>query len=95
MSTSSSIFILFFTIATLFTSNTEASSVDFVKKIVSSHSIVIFSKSYYPYCKRAKGVFKELNAKPYVLELDERGEWFWILLFALLVIALVLNNFLI
>ncbi|KAJ0804717.1 putative Thioredoxin-like superfamily [Helianthus annuus] len=91
MSTSSSIFILFFTIATLFTSNTEASSVDFVKKIVSSHSIVIFSKSYYP----AKGVFKELNAKPYVLELDERGEWFWILLFALLVIALVLNNFLI
>ncbi|MFS8008408.1 hypothetical protein Hanom_Chr14g01272451 [Helianthus anomalus] len=47
------------------------------------------------YCKRAKGVFNELNAKPYVLELDERGEWFWILLFALLVIALVLNNFLI
>ncbi|KAM0005238.1 putative oxidoreductase [Helianthus debilis subsp. tardiflorus] len=79
--TISSVMILFLTIASLFTSNTEASSVDFVKKTVSSHPIVIFSKSYCPYCKRAKGVFKELNVKPYVLELDERGEYFWILIF--------------
>ncbi|KAM0021337.1 putative thioredoxin-disulfide reductase [Helianthus debilis subsp. tardiflorus] len=72
--TISSVMILFLTIASLFTSNTEASSVDFVKKTVSSHPIVIFSKSYCPYCKRAKGVFKELNVKPYVLELDERED---------------------
>ncbi|CAH9070468.1 unnamed protein product [Cuscuta epithymum] len=46
----------------------------FVKKTISSHSIVIFSKSYCPYCKRAKAVFKELNLKPYIVELDERDD---------------------
>ncbi|PIN02674.1 Glutaredoxin [Handroanthus impetiginosus] len=46
----------------------------FVKKTISSHSIVIFSKSYCPYCRRAKAVFKELNQEPYVVELDERDD---------------------
>ncbi|XP_019178076.1 PREDICTED: glutaredoxin-C4-like [Ipomoea nil] len=46
----------------------------FVKKTISSHSIVIFSKSYCPYCKRAKAVFKELKQKAYVVELDERDD---------------------
>ncbi|KAI3444188.1 hypothetical protein Pfo_000853 [Paulownia fortunei] len=46
----------------------------FVKKTISSHSIVIFSKSYCPYCRRAKAVFKELNQVPYVVELDERDD---------------------
>ncbi|KAI3801609.1 hypothetical protein L1987_29718 [Smallanthus sonchifolius] len=71
MATVSSIFILLLTITAVFA---EASSVDFVKKTVASHPIVIFSKSYCPYCKRAKGVFKELNQKPYVIELDERED---------------------
>ncbi|KAI3772106.1 hypothetical protein L6452_03281 [Arctium lappa] len=70
----SSIFIILLTITAIFICNAEASSVDFVKKTVSSHSIVIFSKSYCRYCKRAKGVFKELNKKPYVIELDERED---------------------
>ncbi|XP_004251165.2 glutaredoxin-C4 [Solanum lycopersicum] len=46
----------------------------FVKKTISSHSIVIFSKSYCPYCKKAKAVFRELNQKPHVVELDERDD---------------------
>ncbi|KDP46838.1 hypothetical protein JCGZ_24047 [Jatropha curcas] len=46
----------------------------FVKKTISSHKIVIFSKSYCPYCKRAKAVFKELNKVPHVVELDERDD---------------------
>ncbi|KAH7861994.1 hypothetical protein Vadar_033494 [Vaccinium darrowii] len=46
----------------------------FVKKTISSHSIVIFSKSYCPYCRRAKAVFKELNQAPHVVELDERDD---------------------
>ncbi|XP_031107018.1 glutaredoxin-C4-like [Ipomoea triloba] len=46
----------------------------FVKKTISSHSIVIFSKSYCPYCKRAKAVFTELKQKAYVVELDERDD---------------------
>ncbi|XP_028114781.1 glutaredoxin-C4-like isoform X2 [Camellia sinensis] len=52
----------------------------FIKKTISSHSIVIFSKSYCPYCKRAKAVFKELNQTPHVIELDQRefhGLIFW------------------
>ncbi|KAI3811450.1 hypothetical protein L1987_21174 [Smallanthus sonchifolius] len=71
MATVSSIFILLLTTTAVFA---EASSVDFVKKTIASHPIVIFSKSYCPYCKRAKGVFKELNQKPYVIELDERED---------------------
>nr|XP_043621751.1 glutaredoxin-C4 [Erigeron canadensis] len=75
MTTRSAAFILVLLVLTVFISITEASSsVDFVKKTVSSHSIVIFSKSYCPYCKRAKAVFKELNKKPYVIELDERED---------------------
>ncbi|KAJ8634550.1 hypothetical protein MRB53_008817 [Persea americana] len=46
----------------------------FVRKTVSSHDIVIFSKSYCPYCKRAKNVFEELKQTPYVVELDLRDD---------------------
>ncbi|CAH1432588.1 unnamed protein product [Lactuca virosa] len=66
--------VILLTITAFYMCNAEESSVDFVKKTVSSHPIVIFSKSYCPYCKRAKGVFKELNKKPYVIELDERED---------------------
>ncbi|KAJ7979372.1 Glutaredoxin family protein [Quillaja saponaria] len=51
-----------------------SSEAAFVKKTISSHKIVIFSKSYCPYCKRAKGVFKELNQVPHVVEIDERDD---------------------
>ncbi|CAH9110395.1 unnamed protein product [Cuscuta europaea] len=51
-----------------------AAAAAFVKKTIASHSIVIFSKSYCPYCRRAKAVFKELNLKPYIVELDERDD---------------------
>ncbi|KAJ8628941.1 hypothetical protein MRB53_022264 [Persea americana] len=46
----------------------------FVRKTISSHDIVVFSKSYCPYCKRAKSVFKELNKEAYVIELDQRDD---------------------
>ncbi|KAH7544742.1 hypothetical protein FEM48_Zijuj01G0018500 [Ziziphus jujuba var. spinosa] len=42
----------------------------FIKKTISSHKIVIFSK----YCRRAKAVFKELKQVPHVIELDERDD---------------------
>lgn len=47
-------------------------SLDFIKKTISSNKIAIFSKSYCPYCRKAKAVFKELKQVPYVVELDER-----------------------
>ncbi|KAK3134270.1 hypothetical protein QOZ80_6AG0547070 [Eleusine coracana subsp. coracana] len=48
----------------------------FVKSTVRAHDVVIFSKSYCPYCRRAKAVFKELELKkePYIVELDQRED---------------------
>ncbi|KAG2398600.1 Glutaredoxin-C4 protein [Vigna angularis] len=55
-------------------SSVSASSVGkFVDETINSHKIVIFSKTYCPYCKRAKALFKELKQVPHVVELDERG----------------------
>ncbi|AES65380.1 glutaredoxin-C4 isoform X2 [Medicago truncatula] len=52
-----------------------ASSVgEFVDKTINNNKIAIFSKTYCPYCRRAKAVFKELNQVPYVVELDERDD---------------------
>lgn len=53
-----------------------ASKSSFVKSTVKAHDVVIFSKSYCPYCRRAKAVFKELELKkePYVVELDQRED---------------------
>ncbi|KAL0735418.1 hypothetical protein Bca4012_011628 [Brassica carinata] len=55
-------------------SSASSPEADFVKKTISSHKIVIFSKSYCPYCRRAKSVFSELNQVPHVVELDERED---------------------
>ncbi|BFI30832.1 glutaredoxin 3 [Marchantia polymorpha subsp. ruderalis] len=53
---------------------TESPSLAFVKKTIAAHPIVIFSKSYCPYCKRAKSVFKQMDTTPYVVELDLRED---------------------
>ncbi|XP_028774105.1 glutaredoxin-C4-like [Neltuma alba] len=50
------------------------SDAGFVHNAISSHKIVIFSKSYCPYCRRAKTVFKHLNQTPHIVELDERED---------------------
>ncbi|KAB5547572.1 GLUTAREDOXIN-C3 [Salix viminalis] len=46
----------------------------FVQNVIYSNKIVIFSKSYCPYCLRAKRVFSELNEKPFAVELDLRDD---------------------
>ncbi|KAF9614107.1 hypothetical protein IFM89_015369 [Coptis chinensis] len=65
---------LVFLFTTSLYTSARASHSSFVKKTVSSHHIVIFSKSYCPYCRRAKAVFKELNQSPHIIELDERDD---------------------
>ncbi|XWS28170.1 hypothetical protein CRYUN_Cryun25bG0042700 [Craigia yunnanensis] len=55
-------------------SSADSPEESFVQKTISAHKIVIFSKSYCPYCRRAKSVFKELNQVPFVVELDERDD---------------------
>ncbi|XP_039042837.1 glutaredoxin-C3-like [Hibiscus syriacus] len=46
----------------------------FVQNAIFSNKIVMFSKSYCPYCLRAKRIFSELNEKPFVVELDLRDD---------------------
>ncbi|KAK2372969.1 Glutaredoxin-C3 [Trifolium repens] len=46
----------------------------FVQNAIYSNRITIFSKSYCPYCLRAKRVFVELNEQPFVVELDLRDD---------------------
>merc|ERR1711879_56478 len=43
---------------------------DFVDDAIANNPVVVFSKSYCPYCRRAKGLLNELGAKAFVLELD-------------------------
>ncbi|XP_078167733.1 monothiol glutaredoxin-S6-like [Carex rostrata] len=46
----------------------------FVQNVIYSHRITIFSKTYCPYSVRAKRIFKELEEKPFVVELDQRDD---------------------
>ncbi|XP_030530985.1 glutaredoxin-C3 [Rhodamnia argentea] len=50
------------------------SSSAFVQNAIYSNKIAIFSKSYCPYCLRAKRIFSELREQPYVVELDLRDD---------------------
>lgn len=48
---------------------------EFVKLQVSSNKVVVFSKSYCPYCKKAKAAIKDAGLSEfYVIELDERDD---------------------
>nr|CAD7445625.1 unnamed protein product [Timema bartmani] len=47
---------------------------DLVKDLIKSDGVVIFSKSYCPYCKMAKEVFDKLKHKYTAIELDNRDD---------------------
>ncbi|GAQ81896.1 hypothetical protein KFL_000940060 [Klebsormidium nitens] len=51
-------------------------ALQFVKQFIAEHPIAMFSKSYCPYCARAKQAFKALgpDAEPAVVELDGRED---------------------
>ena len=46
-------------------------SVDEVKSAINAGGLVVFSKSYCPFCIRVKGLFNELGVNATVFELDE------------------------
>ncbi|KAL2348561.1 hypothetical protein Fmac_002561 [Flemingia macrophylla] len=50
----------------------------FVQNVIFSNRIAFFSKSYCPYCLRAKRMLAELNEKPFVVELDLRDDGYQI-----------------
>ncbi|EXB93590.1 hypothetical protein L484_014582 [Morus notabilis] len=45
-----------------------------VKQIVSSHPVVVFSKTYCGYCTRVKNLLTQLGAAFKVIELDEESD---------------------
>lgn len=45
-----------------------------VKKMISDDKVVIFSKTYCPYCTMAKEVFKKIDYKFTAIELDNRDD---------------------
>ncbi|RPA82100.1 putative glutaredoxin Grx1 [Ascobolus immersus RN42] len=42
-----------------------------VQSIVDEHAVVVFSKTYCPYCKATKKTLKDAGAQAFVVELDE------------------------
>ncbi|XP_066907381.1 uncharacterized protein [Halyomorpha halys] len=46
----------------------------FVKEAINKDSVVIFSKTYCPYCKMAKEVFEKLQHAFTAIELDKRDD---------------------
>lgn len=43
--------------------------------IINENGVVVFSKSYCPYCNASKQLLKELGANFTALELDQIGEY--------------------
>lgn len=45
-----------------------------VRQLITSDSIVIFSKTYCPYCRVAKDLFDKLDQRYSIIELDQRKD---------------------
>ncbi|KXZ47427.1 hypothetical protein GPECTOR_35g865 [Gonium pectorale] len=50
-----------------------ASKAESIKQTVADNKVVVYSKTYCPYCTRVKGLFTELKVPHKVLELDGMG----------------------
>ena len=51
-----------------------SAAADIAKQAIDSNAIMVFSKTYCPYCTRAKNALSELNLKYEVYELDVRSD---------------------
>ena len=47
---------------------------DLVKSLISQNKVMIFSKTFCPYCSKAKSAFDKLGVKPFVVELEDRKD---------------------
>ncbi|XP_014272920.1 uncharacterized protein [Halyomorpha halys] len=56
------------------TLNMSGETAKFVKEAINKDSVVIFSKTYCPYCKMAKEVFEKLQHAFTAIELDKRDD---------------------
>ncbi|GBF90226.1 hypothetical protein Rsub_03359 [Raphidocelis subcapitata] len=46
----------------------------FVKDTIKANKVVVFSKTYCPYCVKAKRALQQLTTNFHVVELDQRGD---------------------
>ncbi|KAI8082928.1 glutaredoxin [Halteromyces radiatus] len=51
-----------------------SSPAEIVEELIKNNKVVIFSKSYCPYCTATKDLFKQLGVTVVVIELDERQD---------------------
>ncbi|RZC33980.1 Glutaredoxin domain containing protein [Asbolus verrucosus] len=54
--------------------NMTSAAAKFVKNLIEKEKVLIFSKSYCPYCKIVKDVFDEIGQKFTAVELDQRND---------------------
>ena len=47
---------------------------ELIKTLISQNKVMVFSKSFCPYCTKAKSAFEKLGVKPFVLEIDGRED---------------------
>lgn len=47
---------------------------ELIKAKNAEHSVVVYSKTYCPFCTQVKGLFGSINVEPYVIELDQVHE---------------------
>eukprot|EP00339_Tiarina_fusa_P028318 CAMPEP_0117039786 /NCGR_PEP_ID=MMETSP0472-20121206/27893_1 /TAXON_ID=693140 ORGANISM="Tiarina fusus, Strain LIS" /NCGR_SAMPLE_ID=MMETSP0472 /ASSEMBLY_ACC=CAM_ASM_000603 /LENGTH=148 /DNA_ID=CAMNT_0004750357 /DNA_START=106 /DNA_END=549 /DNA_ORIENTATION=- len=52
----------------------QMSADELAKSAIESNDVVVFSKSYCPFCDSTKALFKELNVEPKVYELNQMGD---------------------
>ncbi|KAK7869645.1 hypothetical protein R5R35_010013 [Gryllus longicercus] len=54
--------------------NMSGTQAQLVKELISGDNVVIFSKTYCPYCTMAKEVFNKINVTYSAIELDKRDD---------------------
>ncbi|KAG2230084.1 hypothetical protein INT48_005086 [Thamnidium elegans] len=47
---------------------------EIVEELISNNKVVVFSKTYCPYCTKAKNLLKELGIEFYAIELDNEEQ---------------------
>jgi glutaredoxin 3 len=46
----------------------------FINEVISSHKVAVFSKTFCPYCDKAKRALASVRADAFVVELDNRPD---------------------
>jgi glutaredoxin 3 len=53
------------------TSSSAAAAMEKAQGIIADHGVVVFSKSYCPYCRSAKALLGQFGANYFLIELDQ------------------------